>query len=41
MGGKAQAVNATHFHWNWFTTVPVEGSADPTFKDELWIVKTA
>jgi hypothetical protein len=39
--GKAQIINATHFRWTWNTTVPVAGSTDPTFSDELWIVKTA
>ncbi len=38
--GWAQAVNATHFHWKWNTTVPVAGSPDPGFSDELWIVKS-
>lgn len=38
--GLAQAVNATHFHWTWNTTVPVAGSPDPKFADDLWIVKT-
>lgn len=38
--GLAQAVNATHFHWTWNTTVPVAGSPDPKFSDDLWIVKT-
>ena len=37
--GWAQVLNRTHFHWKWNTTVPVKGSADPTFSDELWIVK--
>ena len=32
-------VNATAIHWNWFTTVPVKGSPNPTFSDELFIVK--
>jgi hypothetical protein len=36
--GKLQ-VNKTHAHWTWNTTVPVAGSPDPTFSDDLWIVK--
>ena len=31
--------NATAIHWHWFTTVPVAGTNDPTFSDELFIVK--
>jgi hypothetical protein len=34
-------LNATHAHWTWDTVVPVKGSPDPTFRDDLWIVKTA
>jgi hypothetical protein len=37
--GWLQAINATHLRWRWNTTVPVAGSADPTFSDELLIVK--
>jgi len=39
--GYFQAVNATHAHWFWNTTVAVKGSNDPTFSDEFWIVKSA
>ncbi len=37
--GKVQVYNATHLHWHWNTTVPVSGGPDPTFSDDLWIVK--
>lgn len=37
--GWLQVLNATHLHWKWNTTVPVSGSPDPTFSDDLWIVK--
>jgi len=38
--GKLQVMNATHMHWVWNTTVPVAGSPEPKFSDDLWIVKT-
>ncbi len=37
--GKVQVANRTHVHWTWATTVPVNGTADPTFSDDLWVVK--
>ena len=39
--GKLQIFNATHAHWVWNTTVPVSGSPDPSFIDEIWAVKSA
>ena len=39
--GWFTAVNATAAHWTWKTTVPVKGSPDATFSDDLWFVKTA
>ena len=38
--GSCSALNATHLHWQWKTTVPVAGSPNPTFSDDLWIVKS-
>jgi len=38
--GYLQAVNASHLHVTWHTTVPVSGSPDPKFGDDFWIVKT-
>lgn len=39
--GWFTAVNATAAHWTWKTTVPVQGSPDAAFSDDLWFVKTA
>jgi alkaline phosphatase D len=39
--GHFQVINATHAHWVWETTVPVKGGPDPTFRDDVWFVKTA
>jgi hypothetical protein len=38
--GYLQAMNMTHLHATWHTTVPVAGSPDPNFSDDFWIVKT-
>ncbi len=31
--------NATTLHWTWNTTVPVKGGPNPTFSDDLYLVK--
>ncbi len=35
-----QAVNSTHAHVMWTTTVPIAGSPDPNFSDDFWLVVT-
>jgi hypothetical protein len=39
--GHLHIHNASHLHWSWNTSVPVKGGPDPTFSDDLWLVKTA
>ena len=37
--GKFTALNATHAHWLWETAVPINGTTDANFSDDLWIVQ--
>lgn len=39
--GKLQVFNTSHAQWTWATTVPVNGTVDPSYSDAFWVVKTA
>ena len=36
--GILEIANATHAHWTWNTTVPLNGSSAPKFSDDLWVI---